>query len=149
MGLWQEVVLTTSGPVTIEYLFFSSIKKIMFVFVYIQKNSFTHFIYPLVDTNLISLEEAELTVLAELANYASTYVTGTLTVTISELGSCTQNIALSGNSVEQVLFVNSFCPILKVKNPKLWWPAQMGTPCIFKEKSDKTFYNYNNLIMTF
>lgn len=93
------------------------------------------------DTNLISLEEAELTVLAELANYASIYVTGTLTVTISELGSCTQNIALSGNSVEQVLFVNSFCPILKVKNPKLWWPAQMGTPCIFIKEKKMTLYN--------
>jgi exo-1,4-beta-D-glucosaminidase len=123
MGLWQEVVLeTTAAPVVIQY--------------------------PLVETSNISSNSAVLQVMVEIANYGNSPVTGTLTVRIAELtGQCTLQQTISPG-LQQVFVKSSQCGLLNVQNPKLWWPAQMGTPNMYTLNLMFSTINSSNYSLT-
>lgn len=101
MGLWRGVYLEESGPVAIRY--------------------------PMVTTHLPdnSLERADLTVEAELHNATDKQVTGTLEGRIEEIH-FHQNVTLEPGQVTTVRFKPDKFAQLQIKNPKLWWPRQMG-----------------------
>jgi len=108
MGLWGDVYLTTSGPVTVRY--------------------------PQVITHLPgnSLDMAQLTVNADLHNLTDKPVEGTLVAELGAGQTIKQPVKLEANEVRTVTFTPDQYQALVVKNPKLWWPVHMGAPTLHK-----------------
>jgi exo-1,4-beta-D-glucosaminidase len=107
MGLWRDVYITTSGPVTVRY--------------------------PQVISHLPadSTDSAQLTVNADLHNVTDTAVEGTLEA-IVDGQTIKQPVKLDAGESKTVSFTPDQFPVLNVKNPKLWWPVQMGAPNLHK-----------------
>jgi beta-galactosidase/beta-glucuronidase len=120
MGIYQDVYITSSGPVTIE-------------------NPFVETDLPLPDTS-----RADIKISAELNNPGTEEVTGLLTAKISlistlefptytkNLGGSMPDITFSkkvklaaGQTLETVLNPDEF-PSLSIRNPYLWWPNGYG-----------------------
>jgi len=103
MGIWGDVYLTSSGPVSVRN--------------------------PEVVTHLPdkSLAEALLTVRAQLHNATANPVEGVLEAKFDGIR-VRQHISLTANETRSVEFTPEQFPELREKNPKLWWPAEMGTP---------------------
>src|SRR5260221_8508399 len=111
MGLWQEVVLSTSGPVKLGH--------------------------PFVETkmDLPKAELAHLTIRAFASNATTEAVTGTLRGTISGGGlsiNLSQEVALAPNESREITFSPDAVPALNLLRPRLWWPYQMGEPFLHK-----------------
>jgi exo-1,4-beta-D-glucosaminidase len=101
MGLWRDVSIRATGPVEIRF--------------------------PRVTTHLNSPanDVAQLTVRAELTSAASHPLEGDLKGTIGKLA-FSQRVRLDAHETRVVRFSPDQYPQLKVKNPELWWPAQLG-----------------------
>jgi exo-1,4-beta-D-glucosaminidase len=103
MGLWGDVDLVASGPVTVR-----------------SPMAVTHFPDP-------SLSTADLTVYAELHNATARAVKGTVEGTAAGIR-FEQPVELAANEDQTVVFTPAQFPALHVKNPRPWWPYQMGEP---------------------
>jgi exo-1,4-beta-D-glucosaminidase len=101
MGLWREVYVRATGPVTIRH-----------------SQVVTHFPGGFLD-------RADLTVEAEVSNAGANKVAGTLLATIEALV-LRQTVALMPGETRTIRFTPDKFPQLGVRNPKLWWPRQMG-----------------------
>jgi exo-1,4-beta-D-glucosaminidase len=103
MGLWRPVYITTSGPVSIRF--------------------------PAVSTHFTddSLNTAELSVAGELQNGTAEPVTGTVEAALEGIGTLEQQVTLGPNEHQSVVFAPEQYPVLRVQNPKLWWPYQLGS----------------------
>jgi exo-1,4-beta-D-glucosaminidase len=101
MGLWREVYVRATGPVTIRH-----------------SQVVTHFPGSFLD-------RADLTVEAEVSNAGANKVAGTLLATIEALV-LRQTVALMPGETRTIRFTPDKFPQLGVRNPKLWWPRQMG-----------------------
>ena len=101
IGIWNDVYLTASGPVTIE-------------------NPFVKTTLPLPDTT-----KADLRVEVSLNNHESKPVRGLLRGRIGEI-TFEQPVSLDGDSIKTVVLDPALIPALHLKNPKLWWPAGYG-----------------------
>jgi exo-1,4-beta-D-glucosaminidase len=111
MGLWQEVVLSATGRVAIRHSF--------------------------VDTklDLPAAGTARLTVRAELRNTTDKPVRGTLQGKITgaaEPIEFSQAVELEANQTSELTFTPEKVAVLDVKNPRLWWPYQMGAPYLHR-----------------
>ena len=107
MGLWREVYLTTSGPVALRY--------------------------PTVVSKVSSPanDSAQLTVTAQVKNGTNQPVKGKLKGQIESI-SFEQDVELGPNEAKDVTFTPDKFSQLVFTNPRLWWPAQMGTPNLYK-----------------
>lgn len=103
MGLWRGVWLRASGAVEIRYPFVS-----------------THF------PDKDSLNVAELTVGAELRNATQEEVSGTLEGTAAGVP-FEQAYTLKPGETREVQIGPSEIAALRMRNPQLWWPYQMGS----------------------
>jgi exo-1,4-beta-D-glucosaminidase len=103
MGLWGPVDLVTTGPVSLR-----------------SPMAVTHFTDP-------SLKEAELTVYAELHNATGRIIHGVVTGTVANVP-VQQPVDLAPHEDRTVVFTPQQFPQLNIKNPRIWWPYQMGTP---------------------
>ncbi len=103
MGLWGDVDLATSGPVSVRS--------------------------PLVVTHLPDASGgiAELTAYAELHNASARSIQGNVNATVAGVA-LKQAIELQPGEDKTVIFDPQQYPGLRMKKPALWWPAQMGTP---------------------
>ena len=111
MGLWQEVVLSTSGPVAVRH--------------------------PFVETklDLPKAELAHLTVRALASNATAEPVKGILRGKIEGGGlsvDFAQDVELAANESKEITFSPGTVPSLNLLRPKLWWPYQMGEPFLHK-----------------
>jgi exo-1,4-beta-D-glucosaminidase len=111
MGLWQEVILSTSGPVALRH--------------------------PFVETklDLPKAEIAHLTVRAFAFNTSSEPVKGTLRGKIEGGGLSIdfgQVVELAANESREITISPDTVPSLNLLRPKLWWPYQMGEPFLHK-----------------
>ncbi len=107
MGLWQEVVLSASGPVALRHAAVET------------------------KLDLPATDRAHLTVRAELQNASKASVKGILRGTI--LGAAapiefSQNVELKAGERLAIAITPETTPSLNVQNPHLWWPYQMGEP---------------------
>jgi exo-1,4-beta-D-glucosaminidase len=107
MGLWREVYLTSSGPVALRYP--SVVSKL----------------------NTPANDSAQLTVTAEVKNGTNQPVQGKLKGRIENID-FEQDVELAANEAKDVTFAPDRFSQLVVSNPRLWWPAQMGTPNLYK-----------------
>jgi exo-1,4-beta-D-glucosaminidase len=115
MGLWQEVVLSATGPVSIRH--------------------------PFVDTklDLPAATTAHLAIRAELQNASTSAVKGTLRGRIVGTASPTkfsQAIEIAAGETRTVSITPEASSALNVSNPRLWWPYQMGQPYLHKLSLD-------------
>jgi exo-1,4-beta-D-glucosaminidase len=101
MGLWRGVYVERSGAVAIRH--------------------------PLVATHFAdaSLNEANLTVEAELNNASAATVSGLLDGQIEDV-KFGQAVTLKAGETRTVRFAPDEFPQLRMKNPEVWWPYQMG-----------------------
>jgi exo-1,4-beta-D-glucosaminidase len=106
MGLWQPAYLRASGDVVIRYP--EVVSK--------------------VDT--ATLRRAELTVVTDLRNISSQTVTGTLSGRIGNVA-FSKPVTLAPHDSALVRFTPDSFPQLNFTNPRLWWPAQMGSPELY------------------
>jgi exo-1,4-beta-D-glucosaminidase len=101
MGLWRGVRLTATGPVSM---------------------AFPHVITKL---NLPAADRAELTVTAELTNAGREAVEAVLRGRIEDI-TVEQPVRLEARETRVVRFTPDAFPALRIANPRLWWPAQLG-----------------------
>ena len=109
IGIWGNVYLTTTGPVTIENPFVSSV-------------------LPLPD-----LSRADVSIEAMLENHSQKAITGTLA---GQLGDVTlhKRVTIPAGARIAVKFDPSAFPALRLKNPRLWWPNGYGDPNLYAVK---------------
>ena len=105
MGLWREVYLTTSGPAALRYP--TVVSKL----------------------NLPANDSAQLTITAQLKNATSHPVKGKLKGQIESIA-FEQDVELAPNETKDVTSPEQ-APIV-ISNPRLWWPAQMGKPNLYR-----------------
>src|ERR1035437_7653037 len=103
MGLWGEVNLVATGAVTLR-----------------SPLAVTHF-----EDNSLSL--AALTVYAELHNATGSAVQGVVSGSAAGIH-FEQPVELAANEDRTVVFTPEQFPALRIRNPKPWWPFQMGQP---------------------
>ena len=101
MGLFGDVYLGQSGPVTIGY-----------------PEVTTHFLDA-------SLDRAELSVIAQLHNATSNQQAAVVTVQIED-AQFSRTETLKPNETRAVRFSPADFPQLRVEHPKLWWPNSLG-----------------------
>jgi exo-1,4-beta-D-glucosaminidase len=111
MGLWQEVVLSSSGPVALRH--------------------------PFVETklDLPNAELAHLTVRAFASNASDKSVNGTLRGRIEGGGlnvEFVEPVALAANESREITISPQKVAALNLLRPKLWWPYQMGESFLHK-----------------
>ncbi len=101
MGIWRDVHIDTTGPVALRF--------------------------PAVFTklNLPAADLAELTLRVDLQNSSDHAIEGTLKGKIENI-EFSQQVQLSPNETKLVRFAPENFSQLKLKNPRLWWPAQVG-----------------------
>jgi exo-1,4-beta-D-glucosaminidase len=106
MGLWGEVYLTRSGPITLRY---------------------PH-VQPSLDVP--ALDRAELTITAELWNATDAPVTGTLRGTIESI-QFSKGVSLAPRERATVRITPKDVPALAMKNPRVWWPYRHGAQHLY------------------
>jgi exo-1,4-beta-D-glucosaminidase len=105
MGLWREVYFRVTGPVEIRY-----------------PQVIAHFPGK-------SLDEADLTVEAELRNASAAQVSGAVEADL-EGHRIRQPVTLNAGEARTIRFAPENFAELRVKNPVIWWPHQMGAPAL-------------------
>jgi len=111
MGLWQEVVISTSGPVALRH--------------------------PHVETklDLPKAELAHLTVRTFANNATDQPVKGTLVGKIEGGGLSvhfSQAVELAAHEAKEITVSPDSVPALNLLRPKLWWPYPMGEPFLHR-----------------
>lgn len=101
MGIWRDVSISATGPVALRN--------------------------PAVLTklDLPATDEAHLTVRAELTNSGNHSLDAMVKGTIEEI-TFEQTVHLGPKETQVVHFTPDKVPQLKISNPRLWWPAQVG-----------------------
>jgi exo-1,4-beta-D-glucosaminidase len=103
MGLWGAVSLVSSGPVSLR-----------------SPMAVTHF-------KDATLKEADLTVYAELHNATDRTIHGYVTGTVANVN-IEQPVDLTPHQDQTVVFTPERFSQLRIHDPNVWWPYQMGSP---------------------
>jgi exo-1,4-beta-D-glucosaminidase len=106
MGIFRDVYLTSTGPVTLRY-----------------PQVVTHLELP-------SLDHARLTVNVDVQNATEAAVEGTLSAHI-EGRRFSHNVKLGPQETKSVTFTPEQFPQLNFSQPRLWWPVHMGAPNLY------------------
>ncbi|MGH9678006.1 MAG: glycoside hydrolase family 2 protein, partial [Candidatus Acidiferrum sp.] len=108
MGIWKEVFLTKSAEVSVRN--------------------------PFVASQLAAdYKTAALTASADLRNDSNHEVNGILRANIGDL-QVAQPVHLAASEAKTVRFAPGKFAQLKLANPRLWWPYQMGEPYLYTAK---------------
>jgi exo-1,4-beta-D-glucosaminidase len=101
MGIWRDVYLTATGPISLRY--------------------------PQVTTRLglPAIDKADLTVSAELHNATAKAVRGLLKGDIGDIH-LRKQVELAPHEVKTASFTPDDFAGLHLSSPRLWWPAQVG-----------------------
>ncbi len=107
MGIWRPVKLRCSGPVSINH--------------------------PFVQTklNLETLDEAYLTVSANLTNHTDKSVTGVVNGQIEHIR-FSQQYTLDPHESKVITYDSEHYAALNMKNPRIWWPNHLGDPDLYQ-----------------
>lgn len=113
MGIWREVKLRLTGAVSIKS--------------------------PFVQTkfNLDTLEEASLTISAELTNHTEKKLSGVLKGEI-ELIEFDRPFTLDPHQTREISFQPDEYDALSIRSPRLWWPNHLGEPNLYTLKLTAT-----------
>ncbi|WP_394831484.1 hypothetical protein LVJ94_33730 [Pendulispora rubella] len=103
MGIWQDVYVTSSGPVTVRS--------------------------PFVVSRVPDTRQARLTVNAEVTNVTGAPLTTTLDTTIDDIH-VSETVSLAAHETKKVSLTPEEHEELVLDSPDLWWPYQLGTPTL-------------------
>ncbi len=103
MGLWRGVKLVQSGEVSLKNVVVRS---------EIDKENY---------------KWAKLSILADVINHSSKQVSGNLNYQIGDT-KLSQTYTLAPNETKKIVAKPQDFEELEIKNPKLWWPINMGKP---------------------
>ena len=106
MGLWDEVFLTQSGPLSLRY---------------------PHVISKL---DMPSLDVAHLSVSAEVRNLTDNAVSGIVRGTIEGI-QFSKPVTLQPKEKTTVRFTSGEVPGLNIAKPRVWWPYRMGAQNLY------------------
>lgn len=103
MGIWGDVYVVASGAVSVRY--------------------------PMVATHFAddTLQEADLTVTTQLHNATDKPIEGEIEALLEGVR-IRQGVELQPDETKSVSFTHEQFPELRIKNPKIWWPAEIGDP---------------------
>ena len=105
MGIWREVFLTRSGPVSLRN--------------------------PFVESRLdAGYQTAALTIAADLRNVSKRAVNGILRAEIEDIR-ISQPVALAPGESRTIYFTPEAYAQLKLAHPRVWWPYTMGQPNMY------------------
>ncbi len=107
MGIWRQVKLRTTGAVSVDYPFVQS------------------------KVNLETLAQAELTISADLVNHSDRQIEGVLHGRIDKLV-FNQKFSLAPHEIKRLSFSPQQYTMLKIDNPRLWWPNNLGEPNLYQ-----------------
>jgi exo-1,4-beta-D-glucosaminidase len=107
LGIWREVYLQITGDVAIKNTFIKS------------------------DVNTETLEEASLTITADVVNYSDRAVNGEL-IGKSEEFEFSVPVHLKAGETRQVKLTSDDIKALRISHPKLWWCNNLGEPNLYK-----------------
>ena len=107
MGIFREVTIRPSGPVALRYP--AVISKV----------------------NSPANDQAQLTVTALLHNATDRAVHGQLRGRIENI-QFLRDVDLAPSESKDIVFEPDRFPQLNLAHPRLWWPAQMGTPNLYR-----------------
>jgi len=113
MGIFRDVYLTSSGPLTLRY-----------------PQVVTHFDLP-------SLETAHLAVNAEAHNATNHEVEGVLNGRIEGIR-FSQRVKLAPQETRSVSFTSEEFPQLNLLHPRVWWPAHLGAQNLYNLEMEFT-----------
>ena len=106
-GIWQDVVLSATGPVVLP-----------------DPTVISDLPLPRTDT-------ADLTVQATVRNVTGSRQAGVLAGAIEGI-SFKQNVSLAPNETRTITFNSTSTPSLRIKNPRLWWPNGYGPQNLYR-----------------
>ena len=106
-GIWQDVVLSATGPVILPDPSVTS------------------------DLPLPRTDTADLTVQATVRNVTDSSQSGVLSGTIERIH-FTKNVTLGPNETQTIIFSPETTPALRLKNPRLWWPNGYGAQNLYR-----------------
>jgi exo-1,4-beta-D-glucosaminidase len=106
MGLWRGARIRLSGAVAIKNVFIQT------------------------DLDTSTLKEARLTLLAELKNNTDRPVSGRLEAEIETI-KVSQEVKLEPQETKKILFSPDNFSQLVIKNPRIWWTHDLGTPELY------------------
>jgi hypothetical protein len=106
-GIWQDVILSASGPVVVEDPYVTT------------------------DLPLPRTDTADVTVQATVRNVTDTPQTGVLAGTIDGIR-FKQEVSLAANETRLVTFTPATTPALHLRHPRLWWPNGYGPQNLYK-----------------
>jgi exo-1,4-beta-D-glucosaminidase len=106
MGLWREVYLATSGPVSLRHAFVAS--KVASDF-----------------------KKAALTLYLQASNASDQPLQGVLKAAFGNVR-VQQPVELSAGETKNLSFTPENFPELNLDHPELWWPYQMGSPALHR-----------------
>ena len=109
MGLWRDVWLSFSGPVSVRNTQVIS------------------------DLSVPDLKTATLTVTTELRNATNEAVKGQLSALIDNIR-IFQKVELGAGETKLITLAAEQHPQLMVKNPRVWWPAPLGTQDLYRAR---------------
>jgi exo-1,4-beta-D-glucosaminidase len=109
MGIWRNVKLKTTASVSMDDVFVQS------------------------KLNLETLAEADLIVSARLSNISTKPIHGSVQGEI-EGRRFSKEISLDANSQKDIVFTINDDDELKIKNPRIWWPNNLGKPNLYNLK---------------
>ncbi len=108
LGIWKEVFVSTSGDVTVRNAFVTS-----------KLNA--------------DLKAAALSVSADVRNTSGSGISGVLHANVADR-EVNQQVTLAAGESKTVKFAPEQFPTLKLENPRVWWPYQMGEPNLYHAK---------------
>jgi hypothetical protein len=106
-GIWQDVVLSATGPVILPDPAITS------------------------DLPLPRTDTADLTIQATVRNATDSPQSGVLSGTIERI-SFHENVSLAPHETRTVTFSPATTPALHLKNPRLWWPNGYGPQNLYR-----------------
>jgi exo-1,4-beta-D-glucosaminidase len=113
MGIWRSVKIKKTGSIAMNDVFVRS------------------------KLNLETLKEADLTISANLSNLSTKIVNSIIKGEI-EGRKFSKEIKLEPNSQKEIVFTVADDAELKIKNPRLWWPNNLGKPNLYSLKMEIT-----------
>jgi exo-1,4-beta-D-glucosaminidase len=126
MGIYRDVILSHTGPLSMRHS--NVVSKV-------DKNT---------------LKSAELTISTVLTNHTGHQQNGTLIASFNNI-QISQEVQLQANEIREVFLSPSDFDELKINNPKLWWPNNMGEQALYdlkltlrvnNEKSDEENFRF-------
>ncbi len=127
IGIWNDVHLNVSGPVTIDDPFLRTTLP----------EALTPALSPKGRGSQMDVSIADLHLDVTLTNHGADPVAGTLRGTFGEI-SFEQAVEIAGGAARTVSLDPSTHPQLRLREPKLWWPNGHGEPHLYDVELELT-----------